>query len=125
MSVGNNSVLSEGDPTHHAEMCAVAEAAHKVSGGLSTATLYMSTEPCVICSGAIYWTGIGRIVYALSESRLLELSGDDPENPTFDLPCREVIARGQRNIEVLGPLLEDEASAAHEGFWTRMTDVTQ
>lgn len=75
-----------------------------------------------MCTGAVYWTGIGRIVYALSEHRLLELTGDDPENPTFDLPCREVLSRGQREIEVLGPRLEDEAAAAHAGFWTRRTN---
>lgn len=125
-SAGNNSMPPEGDPTQHAELSAAAEAARMVPAEeLPTATLYTSAEPCVMCTGAIYWTGIGRIVYALSESRLLELTGDDPENPTFDLPCREVIARGQRDIEVLGPLLEDEAAAAHEGFWTRRTDVTQ
>lgn len=125
-SAGNNSMPPEGDPTQHADLGAAAEAARKVPAvELSTATLYTSAEPCVMCTGAIYWTGIGRIVYALSESRLLELTGDDPENPTFDLPCREVIARGQRDIEVIGPLLEDEAATAHEGFWTRSTDVTQ
>lgn len=125
-SAGNNSVPPEGDPTQHAELNAAAEATRMVSPEeLPTATLYTSAEPCVMCTGAIYWTGVGRIVYALSESRLLELTGDDPENPTFDLPCREVIARGQRDIEVLGPLLEDEAAAAHEGFWARRTDVTQ
>ena len=70
-----------------------------------------------MCSGAAYWTGIDRVVYALSERRLLELTGDHPENPTFSLPCREVFARGQREIEVLGPLLEDEAATAHIGFW--------
>ncbi|MCF2586101.1 nucleoside deaminase [Brevibacterium sp. UCMA 11752] len=125
-SAGNNSMPPEGDPTQHAELSVAAEAARKVPAEeLPTATLYTSAEPCVMCTGAIYWTGIGRIVYALSESRLLELTGDDPENPTFDLPCREVIARGQQNIEVLGPLLEDEAAAAHEKFWDRRTDVTQ
>ena len=125
-SAGNNSMPPEGDPTRHAELSAAAEAARKVSAEeLSTATLYTSAEPCVMCTGAIYWSGIGRIVYALSEGRLLELTGDDPENPTFDLPCREIIARGQRGIEVLGPLLEDEAAAAHAELWTRRTDVAQ
>lgn len=123
-SEGNNSMPPEGDPTQHAELRAAAQAARKFSAEeLSSATLYTSAEPCVMCTGAIYWTGIGRIVYALSESRLLGLTGDDPENPTFDLPCREVIARGQRHIEVVGPLIEDEAAVAHEGFWTRRTDV--
>ncbi|AGP30407.1 cytidine/deoxycytidylate deaminase family protein [Corynebacterium terpenotabidum] len=46
-----------------------------------------------------------------------ELTGDDPENPTFDVPCREVAARGQRAIEIHGPMLEDEAAAPHVGFW--------
>ncbi len=76
-------------------------------------SLVGSAEPCVVCTGATYWTGIGRIVYALSERRLLELNGDDPENPTFDLPCREVLSRGQRETDVVGPLLEEEAAMAH------------
>ena len=117
-SAGNNSMPPEGDPTQHAELRAVAAAAGKLTPEqMARSTLYTSAEPCVMCTGAAYWTGVGRIVYALSEHRLLELTGDNPENPTFDLPCREVIARGQRHIEVLGPLLEEEASAPHLGFW--------
>ena len=70
-----------------------------------------------MCAGAIYWASIGRVVYALSERRLLLLTGDNEENPTFSLPCREVFARGQRRVEIVGPLLEDEAAKPHEGFW--------
>lgn len=114
----NNSMPPEGDPTQHAELTAVAAAvAHLSEEERAEATLFTSAEPCVMCTGAVYWCGIGRIVYALSETRLLELTGDDPENPTFSLPCREVIAHGQRDIEVIGPLLEDEAAATHIGFW--------
>ena len=80
-------------------------------------TLFTSAEPCAMCSGAAYWCGIDRVVYTLSEERLLVLTGDHPENPTFSLPCREVFARGQRPIEVVGPLLEDEAARAHIDFW--------
>ena len=72
-----------------------------------------------MCAAGIYWTGIGRVVYGLSEARLLELTGNHPENPTLSLPCREVFARGQRHIEVIGPALEEEAAAAHAGFWHR------
>jgi len=57
------------------------------------------------------------VVFALSERRLLTMTGHKPENPTLFLPCREFFARGQRTIEVIGPLLEDEASAVHAGFW--------
>ncbi|MPV48800.1 nucleoside deaminase [Pseudactinotalea sp. HY160] len=122
---GNNSMPPGGDPTQHAELTAAADSvAHLGPAELAGATLYTSAEPCAMCTGAIYWCGIGRIVYALSETRLLELTGDDPQNPTFALPCREVIAHGQRRIEVLGPLLEDEAAAAHVGFWTRRSDAS-
>jgi tRNA(Arg) A34 adenosine deaminase TadA len=115
---GNNSLPPDGDPTQHAELRAAQMAARALPpDALGRATLYTSAEPCAMCSGAIYWCGIGRVVYALSEHRLLQLTGDHPENPTFSLPCREVFARGQRRIEVLGPALEDEAARAHLGFW--------
>ncbi|MDA8486512.1 nucleoside deaminase [Pseudomonas resinovorans] len=115
----NNSMPPEGDPTQHAELAAAALAAKVLSPEeLAQCTLYTSAEPCCMCAGAVYWTGIGRVVYALSEHALLGLTGAHPENPTFSLPCREVFARGQREIAVLGPMLESEAATAHEGFWT-------
>jgi len=114
----NNSLPPDGDPTQHAELAAVARAARLLTPGeLARATLYTSAEPCCMCAGAVYWCGVGRVVYALSEHRLLTLTGDHPENPTFSLPCREVFARGQRAVQVIGPALEDEAARAHEGFW--------
>ncbi len=116
---GNDSLPPDGDPTRHAERVAAALAARQRSpAALAGATLYSSAEPCAMCAGAIYWCGIGRVVYALSEHALLGLTGDHPENPTFSLPCREVFSRGQRHIEVVGPALEAEAAAAHAGFWT-------
>lgn len=106
------------DATGHAELEAVRAASrHHSPEALAAATLYSSAEPCAMCAGAIYWSGIGRVVYGLSEERLLALTGNHPENPTLRLPCREVFARGQRAIEVIGPSLEDEAAAAHAGFW--------
>jgi tRNA(Arg) A34 adenosine deaminase TadA len=117
-SAGNNSTPPEGDPTQHAELAAAAKAARLLSPEqLARCTLYTSAEPCCMCAGAIYWCNIGRVVYALSEHRLLSLTGAHPENPTFSLPCREVFVRGQRHIEVAGPLLEDEAARSHVGFW--------
>ena len=117
---GNDSLPPDGDPTRHAELVAAGMAARILSPEqLAAATLYSSAEPCAMCAGAIYWCGIGRVVYALSEHRLLGLTGDHPENPTFALPCREVFARGQRPIEVAGPYLEEEAAVPHHGFWKR------
>lgn len=84
-------------------------------------TLYTTAEPCAMCTGAIYWANIGRIVYAISEERLLELTGSDPKNPTFNLPCRDILEHGQKNITVIGPFpaLETKAVQAHIGFWEK------
>jgi tRNA(Arg) A34 adenosine deaminase TadA len=116
----NNAVRPAGDPTQHAEMLACAAAGKRISEGeLAGCTLYTSTEPCAMCAGAIYWTGVGRVVYALPEKGLLRYTGSHEQNPTLDLPCREVFLRGQRAIVVEGPYLEEEAGAVHEGFWTQ------
>jgi tRNA(Arg) A34 adenosine deaminase TadA len=113
-----NSVGTTGDATGHAETNLVRLASTTFSkSDLARASLYSSCEPCAMCSGAIYWSGIGRLVYALSEEGLYDMTGDDPENPTMRLPCREVLARGQREIEILGPALEEIAAQAHERFW--------
>lgn len=115
---GNNSMPPEGDPTQHAERVAAALAAQKLSPEeLRKCTLYTSAEPCCMCAGAVYWCNIGRVVYALSEVSLLELTGEHPENPTFSLPCREVFARGQTQVEVVGPAMQEEAAKPHVGFW--------
>lgn len=114
----NRAVGPDCDATGHAELEAVRAASrHHSPAALANSTLYSSAEPCAMCAGAIYWSGIGRVVYGLSEVRLGELTGNHPENPTLRLPCREVFARGQRAIDVIGPLLEDEAASAHADFW--------
>ena len=115
-----NGYMPDHDGTAHAERLAATQACRALSREvLATATLYSSAEPCAMCAGAIYWAGIGRVVYGLSEHRLRGVTGNHPENPTLDLPCREVFASGQRPTEVVGPALEDEAEALHDGVWTR------
>jgi tRNA(Arg) A34 adenosine deaminase TadA len=114
-----NTVVTEADCTGHAELNLVRQACRRLDpAALAAATLYTTTEPCAMCAGAIYWAGVSRVVFGLRESELRALTGADPMNPTLALPCREVFARGQRPIDVRGPLLEDEARAVHEGFWS-------
>jgi tRNA(Arg) A34 adenosine deaminase TadA len=116
-----NTVVTDSDCTGHAELNLMREASRSLDGdALAAATLYTSTEPCAMCAGAIYWAGVSRVVFGLRESELPVLTGADPRNPTLALPCREVFARGQRPIEVIGPVLEDEARAVHEGSWTAL-----
>lgn len=114
-----NGYLDEGlDMTAHAERLIATRAskAHRPDR-LAGCTLYVSAEPCAMCAGAIYWAGIGRVVYGQSERDLKAQTGNHDENPTLDLPCREVFKAGQRRVEVIGPLLEDEAAALQDGFW--------
>ena len=114
-----NTVVTDGDATGHAETNLVRLACRRFGReDLSATTLYTSTEPCAMCAGAVYWSGIGTVVYALAESALAELTGPDPENPTLALPCREVFARGQRPVAVRGPHPLPAARAVHDGFWT-------
>ena len=113
-----NTVVTEADCTGHAELNLIRRACRDLNrDALAAATLYTSTEPCAMCAGAIYWSGVSRVVFGLRERELRALTDADPKNPTLALPCREVFARGQRPIEVIGPFLEREARAVHEGFW--------
>ena len=115
-----NGYMPAHDATAHAERLLATLACTTLPAEvLRTATLYSSAEPCAMCAGAMYWAGIGRLVYGLSEHRLRKFTGNHPENPTLDLPCRAVFASGQRPTEVVGPLLEDEAAALHEGVWRK------
>ena len=118
MEQGNGYSAEGGDRTAHAERLLASRAAKAYSlEQLSTMTLYTSAEPCAMCSGAIYWAGIGRVVYGQTEKGLKEQTGDHEENPTLDLPCEIVFAAGQRPTEIVGPLLEEEAAQLQADFW--------
>jgi tRNA(Arg) A34 adenosine deaminase TadA len=113
-----NSVVTRHDPTGHAETNLVRAAAEVLTPeALATSTLYTSTEPCAMCAGAIYWSGIARVVYALSEHELAAIVAEQEGVPTMHLPCREVFARGGRPVAVAGPADLPSATALHVGFW--------
>ena len=112
-----NTVVTEKDCTGHAETNLMRQASREYdSDFLAKCTLYTSTEPCPMCSGAIFWGNIGRIVYGLSEESLYEMAGEDAED-VLHLPCRELFGKGRKPIKVIGPVLEEEAKKVHEGFW--------
>jgi len=73
-----------------------------------------------MCAGSIYWANIGTVVYACTEQTLLHLTGDDTQNMTLNLSCREVFKRGQKDIRVFGPFTEIEKEVEipyGERFW--------
>jgi tRNA(Arg) A34 adenosine deaminase TadA len=106
-----NTQVTAGDPTGHAELNLVrAAVARHGPGALAGATVYASGKPCAMCAGALYWSGVARVVFAIGAESIYALAGDPPE--ALRLGCRDVLARGGRPVEVVGPLLEEEAAAA-------------
>ncbi|WP_417309206.1 nucleoside deaminase [Devosia sp.] len=119
LRVQGNGFTSEGnDRTAHAERLLASWAARNLSlEALQQCTLYTSAEPCAMCAGAIYWAGIGRVVFGQTERDLKAQTGAHEENPTLDLPCHIVFEAGQRPTEIVGPLLADEAARLQADFW--------
>jgi len=120
---GDTVLLEQGnvDAVDHAESVLARTAARQHAAAyLWDCTLVTTVEPCAMCAGTQYWAHIGGLVYGISERELLQLTGAHPENPTLDLPCREVFASGQKAVQVIGPVpaVHDEITALHRRFWT-------
>lgn len=106
------------DCTGHAETNAVREVSPRVPRHvLSRATLYSSGEPCVMCAGAIFWSGIQRVVFGIDAVSLRVFRGDVATQRDAELSCRDVFRASPHPIECIGPALLEEASAPHTGFW--------
>ena len=108
------------DTVNHAESVLARTAATNFTPEyLWQCTLVTTVEPCAMCAGTQYWANIGTLVYGMTEARLLQLTGNHGENPTMDLPCRQVFEHGQKAINVIGPVAEVEAHIAelHLDFW--------
>jgi tRNA(Arg) A34 adenosine deaminase TadA len=100
------------DPTYHAELAAISECCRAQQRfSLAGYTLYSNAEPCVMCSGAIKWAGISRVVFSVSQVMLQQLSGGRPKPD-----CASIINSGNRQVEIVGPLLQEEGVPVFEGF---------
>ena len=117
MAEAENAVTTASDVTAHAETTLVRLASARWSPDeLADSSLYSSCEPCAMCSGAIFWAGIGRVVFALSVEGLMSVFDNRPDAPLHNIGARRLLQAGD-GIEVVGPALEDEAILAHQGFW--------
>jgi tRNA(adenine34) deaminase len=123
LTARNGSVASakrggKGDVTRHAEMELVRKMA-TLAEPLENCTLYSSTEPCVMCAGAIYWSGVSRVVFGVSSE---EMEKDVSGPGGFDIPIDKLYSMGRvgmRKVEIVGPLLANEAIQVHHtsGVW--------
>ena len=75
---GYNSVLSDNDPTAHAEIVAIRKACKKLNSfQLTDCDIYASCEPCPMCLGAIYWARPKRVIYANTRHDAAAIEFDD------------------------------------------------
>ena len=109
------------DHVNHAESCLARLAAlHYSQAYLWTCTLVSTWEPCAMCSGTIYWANIGRVIYAAGEEKLKEVTGEgNAENFTMSLGCRDVFGKGQKDVQVIGPLpdWDDIVAEQSDRYW--------
>jgi len=86
----HNQVELLNDSTAHAEMLALTAAFHALgSKYLPQATLYVTLEPCLMCTGALYWSQIGRVVFATADEKTAFASTNNEHIPFIPKPwCR-------------------------------------
>ena len=104
---GMNEVLTTKEAFFHAEIVALNTAYQKHGRkGVEGSTLYTSCEPCPMCTGAAYISGISRVVYAISCEKFGTIIGDD----SFCMSARKVLELGKKQTIVRGPFMEDIAA---------------
>lgn len=100
------------DPTAHAEVSVIREYCQMSKKfSLEGFTLYSSTEPCVMCSGAIHWARISKVVFSVSQEMLWQFSGGRSK-----LRCNEILNMGRSKVEVVGPFLSEEGLSVYDGY---------
>ncbi|HEY5094549.1 MAG TPA: tRNA adenosine(34) deaminase TadA [Candidatus Eremiobacteraceae bacterium] len=108
-AVGFNQKEANHDPTAHAEIVALRQAAARQKGWrLANATLYVTKEPCVMCAGACVGARIARLVYACSDPK------GGGAGSVFDVTASALL---NHRITVEKGILQDEASAMLKAFF--------
>src|SRR6266850_2905537 len=104
-----NRTIRDNDPTAHAEIIVLREAARRLSNyRLTNTTLYVTIEPCSMCAGAIIQARVPRLVYG----------ADDPKGGGV-CSCFEILSNPRLNhqVEVSAGVLAAEAAAVLQSFF--------
>jgi tRNA(Arg) A34 adenosine deaminase TadA len=121
---GTNKVVELLDPSAHAEIMALRDAAKKVRKYLLTGSvLYSSCEPCPMCLAACYWARVSRIVFGASSSQAAECGFQD-----LGFYRELAVAPGQRSIPEIsasGPLRVEAAAVLKRWSKEKQLDLGQ
>lgn len=113
VAVAQNTVISDNDVTRHAELNLISKFAHTFNQAeLDRMVLYASTEPCAMCTGAIVWSGIKKVVYGCSSAELNQIAKGQ-----FTIECRNIFKHSTAHFSVSGPNIENEAKLIHFEYW--------
>lgn len=107
-----NAVNTENDLAEHPELTLARRAAAERDDA-GDLVMYTSTEPCAMCSGGIYHSGIRAVVYSVSAERVGELAGGGG----FAVPCSDIFAYGDEEVAVVGDVCLEAGEAVHREFW--------
>lgn len=111
---GENTVNTSNDLIAHAEINLIRQASNLFDlDFLKTCTIYTSDEPCSMCSSAIYWSGIKQLVFGLSKSRFYAEFGRENPDWDFEISATDILSKGARKTEIIGPLMEEEMLELH------------
>ena len=106
---GCNQPITTDDPTAHAEVIALREAAASIKNyRLTGATLYVTVEPCLMCVGAMVHARIGLVVFGATEPKAGALVS---ATRAHELPSLN------HKLEVLGGVMEDECRTVMQEFF--------
>ena len=101
--LAHDTILTDPDPTAHAEMNLIKKALKEGFKDLSGCVIFSTHEPCPMCTGALIWAKISEIVYGASIKDTLALGRN-----MIDLCCREQIDRAPWRVKVKGGVLKKE-----------------
>lgn len=111
LGAGFNTPITGCDPTAHAEICALRDAAARIGNyRLSGATLYVTLEPCTMCVGAIVHSRISRLVYGACEPKA---GAVESARRTLDEPNLNW------QVEAVGGILQADCSQIISNFFSR------
>ncbi|HXG95440.1 MAG TPA: tRNA adenosine(34) deaminase TadA [Blastocatellia bacterium] len=106
---GRNAVISKNDPTAHAEIIALREAARTIGNyRLTGATLYSTIEPCAMCAGAIVHARIARLVYGATDLKAGAVETH------FNICTTDFL---NHRVEIEGGILENECREMLQSFF--------